>query len=108
VTERREKRRNPASSILLINSMTGVSMGRIGNLSVGGLMLISSELLTEGALYQVQFQLASPQIGTRSIELGFQCLWSAPASTPRTFWSGCQTIDLSPDCERAIRGWVES
>lgn len=108
MTERRERRRNPGHSVLVVNTLTGATVGRIGNLSVGGLMLISTEALVESGIYQVQFQLAAPTIGTQSIELGFQCLWSAPASTPNTFWSGCQTIDLSPESERMIRTWVES
>ncbi|MCB1626191.1 MAG: PilZ domain-containing protein [Xanthomonadales bacterium] len=108
MTERRERRRNPGHAVLVVNSLNGASMGRIGNLSVGGLMLISSESLVESGIYQVQFQLAGPNIGTQTIELGFQCLWSVPASTPNTFWSGCQTIDLSPDAASKLRTWVDS
>lgn len=108
MTERRERRRNPGHAVVVVNTLSGASMGRIGNLSVGGLMLISSESLTESGIYQVQFQLSGASIGTQNIELGFQCLWSAPASTPNTFWSGCQTIDLSPESEKVLRKWVEA
>ena len=108
MTERRDRRRNVRQAMVLVNSITGANLGPIGNLSAGGLMLISNQPVGDSNIYQAQFQLNDPASGTRSIDLAFQVLWCAPASTANTFWSGCQTIDISEEDRAAIHDWANA
>ena len=41
--------------ILVENAISGLSMGRIGNLSRSGMMVICSQRLNDDALYQIRF-----------------------------------------------------
>lgn len=108
MTERRDRRRNVRQAMMLVNSITGANVGRIGNLSAGGLMLISMEPVGESNIYQAQFQLSDPTSGTRQIDLAFQILWCAPAGSPNTYWSGCQTIDISEADRNALHAWANA
>lgn len=104
---RRSVRKRAAESITVVNAMTGESMGRIGNLSVDGMMLISPSPLPEDHLYQVQFQLRDAQHAPHKLEVGIQCLWSEAARTEHTHWAGCKIIDISEAEQAVLDAWVE-
>ena len=82
-------------------------MGRIGNLSVDGMMLITSHGVADGCLYQVQFQLRDEQQQAHRMEVGIQCLWSEAASTEHSYWIGCKIIDISDEQQQLLDAWVE-
>lgn len=104
---RRSVRKRAAESIAVTNAMTGEPMGRIGNLSVDGMMLICAHALPEGHLYQVQFQLRDATQNPHKLEIGIQCLWSEAARTEHTHWAGCKIIDISDDEQAVLDAWVE-
>lgn len=87
--------------------MTGESLGRIGNLSVDGMMLITTQALPESCLYQVQFQLQDAERRSHRMELGIQCLWSEAALTEHSHWIGCKIVDISPEEQDLLDAWVE-
>jgi hypothetical protein len=92
---------------MVTNAMTGETLGRIGNLSVDGMMLITPQPLPEGRLYQLQFQLVDAGRRPRRLEIGIQCMWSDAARTDRTYWTGCRIIDIAPTEHEVLAGWVE-
>lgn len=104
---RRSIRKRTGESILVTDAMTGRTIGRIGNLSVDGMMLISAQPIAEGSLYQLQFQLADAQRLPHRMEVGIQCLWSEAARTEHTHWAGCRIIDIAPIEQLVLAGWVE-
>ena len=104
---RRSVRKRSKDAILVTNGMTGETIGRIGNLSVDGMMLITPQPLPEGCLYQLQFQLTDAAQQRRRMEIGIQCLWTEAARTERTFWTGCRIIDIAPSEQEILDGWVE-
>jgi hypothetical protein len=91
---------------MVINAMTGETLGRIGNLSVDGMMLITHQPLPEGRLYQLQFLLADAQRQQRRMEVGIQCMWSDAARTERTYWTGCRIIDIASSEQAILNDWV--
>ena len=103
---RRSVRKRISESILVTDAMTGRTIGRIGNLSVDGMMLISTRAIAEGSLYQLQFLLSDGEGLQQRMEIGIQCLWSEAARTERTYWAGCRIIDIAPSEERILDGWV--
>lgn len=107
MSPRRSVRKRTREAILVTNAMTGNTLGRIGNLSVDGMMLITPAPIGEGCLYQVQIQLADEHGQPRRLEVGIQCLWSESARTERTYWAGCRIIDISPPDQAVLDAWVE-
>ncbi len=105
---RRSKRRAVESVVQVTNTMTESSMGRIGNLSIDGLMLISSSPVREDALYQVSFMLPpGPGTPERTIEIGIHEQWSEPANVAGHYWAGFRIIDISPADRAALKAWID-
>lgn len=107
--EQRARQRKHANALILVtNAIREVPMGRIGNLSLSGMMLISPFALREDALYQIRFQLAAADGKPRTLEVGVHEQWSEAAGTPGQYWSGLHFIGLSEADEAVIAAWLES
>ncbi|GMU44773.1 MAG: PilZ domain-containing protein [Xanthomonadales bacterium] len=104
---RRSVRKRTREAILVTNAMTGATIGRIGNLSADGMMLIGPAAIEESCLFQVQFLLRDAAAQPRRLEIGIQCLWSQAMRTERSHWAGCRIIDISPDEQQVLDAWVE-
>ncbi|MFC4728003.1 PilZ domain-containing protein [Coralloluteibacterium thermophilus] len=104
---RRSRRRSAAHPIAVRDAMTGEEVGRIGNLSESGLLLIGGAPLTEDALYQFRFTLEVGDV-RRTLEVGAHQLWSDSASTPGQFWVGFRFIDIAPDAVAHVRAWIDA
>ena len=62
MNEHRRSRRKPAYlTIPVVNKMTGQTLGRIGNLSADGMLLVCEAPITQGALFQLGFELSNAQ-----------------------------------------------
>ena len=71
-------------TITVIDTMTDTVVGRIGNLSETGMLLIANAPLVEDALYQLRFLLPDPRAATcRSRSARTCCGWIAPARPAR-------------------------
>lgn len=98
---RRKHPRYPLDKhVHVVDRQTGKSLGRIVNVSQGGMMLVDSAALQEERIYQLVIELDPGVIGntdTCTIELGVDCLWNSPAATEKAavYWSGCEIIDIS-------------
>ncbi|HEX6613354.1 MAG TPA: PilZ domain-containing protein [Rhodanobacteraceae bacterium] len=104
--QRRARRKRTPEPIEVINVLDGESLGRIGNLSRDGMMLIGHRKLGDGAVYQVRFQLTDPQGAPREIEAGLYEMWSEPAAVPGQFWAGLRIISLSDADAAALNAWL--
>lgn len=106
MSERRSVRKRVSESLQVIDFMTGSPLGRIGNLSTDGLMLISPRALAERHVYQVQFPLPGSVAAAPRLDVGIQCLWSEAASGEHSHWTGCQIISISPAFQDMLDAWV--
>jgi len=104
---RRAKRRKASDTIPVTDVMTGRVIGRIGNLSQSGLLLIASEPLVDDALYQLHFDLPHDD-GPLPIEVGAHLLWTDPASARSQVWTGLRFLALGADQSRRLRSWIEA
>ena len=102
---RRMPRRTVGSLIDVLDTMTEQPVGHLGNLSVGGMLLIASTRLVEDALYQFRFDL--PDGDGHAIEVGAHVLWRDDASAPGQSWVGMRFLGLAPDTTRRLREWIE-
>lgn len=101
---RRMPRRTVTGLTEVIDVMTEETVGHIGNLSVGGMLLIASVPLAEDALYQLRFNL--PDTDGQSVEIGAHVLWRDDASAPGQSWAGLRFLGLAPQATRSLREWV--
>ncbi|WDS37686.1 PilZ domain-containing protein [Pseudoxanthomonas sp.] len=108
ITEaRRAQRRNPNGAIMVSDVMTSQVIGRIGNISEAGMLLVASEPLREDALYQLQFTLpGSTPARETTIDAGAHLLWTGAAHTPGQSLCGLRFLTLSPAHLAALRDWV--
>jgi hypothetical protein len=106
---RRSQRKRAHHAIQVSNALTGQQIGHIGNLSIDGMLMISSRQLPEDALFQFAFQLPSAATGQmHALEIGMHEQWSEAANVPGQFWSGFRIIDIAPEDYNILYDWVTS
>ncbi len=105
---RRARRRKVAETVLVTDSMTDSVIGRIGNLSETGLLLIASAPLNEDALYQFRFALRDAHGRETIFELGAHLLWFDHASAPGQAWAGIRFLGVSDDQAGQLRHWIDA
>lgn len=95
MNERRKNDRvdTQGTEIRVINSIDDEPLGVIGNLSPGGMMVITKQqLFTDGVL---QLKIESPaKLDCPPIAMGMKVLWCTPANSPDEYWAGLETIDI--------------
>lgn len=104
---RRSKRKRAAEVIEVFDTMTEQSIGRIGNISETGMMLMTGERLIEDALFQLRFTLPQGRSAAQSIEVGAHHLWSDDAHAPGQHWAGFRFIDMAPEDAADLKAWIE-
>lgn len=105
---RRAKRREAPDTILVTDTMTERVIGRIGNLSQTGLLLLACEPLAADALYQVRFTLPGIDGDATAVNVGAHLLWVDGASAPGQAWAGFRFIAVPAAHAKRIRTWIES
>lgn len=99
---RRAERYPVTQPVTVVDTMTGEAIGRIGNISESGMLLIANTELVEDALYQLQFR---PSQGA-AIDVGVHLMWNSPASTPGQSWAGLRFLTVSAGHREALRHWL--
>jgi hypothetical protein len=105
--QRRSRRKSVDTNIEVVNAMTGDVMGRAGNLSVDGMLLISREPLREDSLFQFVFHVPDEQGNAIPIEVGVHEQWTEPVEAAGQYWAGFRIIDISPRDFEVLKSWVE-
>jgi hypothetical protein len=96
VDERRSSERIDAYQVGLAatNDVDGEQLGVIGNLSLGGMMLIANQQLHTDGILQLKIDVPE-ELGSGLISMGVKILWCTPANSPKEYWAGLETIDIS-------------
>ena len=108
--ERDEQRRQRRVAIpehpQIRDAHDGAVLGQLVNLSVGGLMAVSSLGINCGTVCQVRIPLI---VGGRTVEveLGIEALWCEDANESGSHWTGFQIIDISPEHRNILNAVVE-
>ena len=94
--ERRSSERVDAYQVGLaaVNDVDGEQLGVIGNLSLGGMMLIANQQLHTDGILQLKIDVPE-ELGAGLISMGVKILWCTPANSPKEYWAGLETIDIS-------------
>lgn len=105
---RRYKRRAVPQAIEVVDTMTDRVVGRLGNLSAGGMMLIGATRMVDEALYQLRFNLPDGNGRLRPIQVGAQMLWSDTSSGSGQVWTGLRFIALRTRDAGFLRTWADA
>ena len=103
---RRVPRRKIAETIQVVDTMTDTVIGRLGNLSETGMLVITSMPLVEDALYQLRFMLHDTT--SVPIEVGVHLLWQDTASASGQTWTGFRFITLLDSQMLQLRQWLDT
>lgn len=107
--ERRSAPRKPtAAPIEVVDSISGENIGRVGNLSRNGMMLICHRPLRDDALYQLRFRLPNKQGSAAEIETGVHIMWTEQAAINGYQWSGLRIISISGTAAASLDKWLDS
>ena len=89
----------------ILDAHSGEVLGQLANLSVDGLMAVSSLRINCGTVYQVRVPLA---VGGQLVEIqvGIEALWCEDANESGSYWTGFQIIDISPEHQTILNSVV--
>jgi len=104
---RRAQRRSAQESMAVVDVLTEETVGRIGNVSELGMLLVAHAPLQEDAIYQLRFELVDGMGRARPIDAGAQLLWIGDANTPGQQWAGLRFLTISDAHMQALRQWIE-
>jgi len=105
---RRAKRRRIEGVVQVIDAMTDAVVGRIGNLSENGLLLLAAAPLADDARYPSP--LAPPTRPRRTVpfEAGMHALWQDRQNAAGQSWIGLRMISVSEDQLADLRQWLDA
>lgn len=104
--KRRQPRKRPDSPIAVTDTMTGAVIGRLGDASLEGMLLLAQVPIASDALYQVAFHLPDALGRLQPIEVGVHETWSHQTSIGGQSWVGFRFIDVGSDDVRVLREWL--
>lgn len=105
---RRARRRKAPDTIVVVDAMTERVVGRIGNLSETGMLLMAGEPLVDDALYQFRFSLPTGGGAESTVEVGAHLLWMDQASAPGQVWAGFRFIGITEHQAGPLRAWIDA
>ena len=106
VEHRRAPRIRVGEAIQVTNAITGEIAGRVGNLSLDGMMLVANRPAREDTLYQLSFNLADDRGRMHTLEIGMHEQWTESANVPGQHWVGLRFIDIGSDEQAVLNAWL--
>lgn len=103
---RRADRHDVPDTVQVVDTMTDTVVGRLGNISQTGMLLIAGAPLVDDALYQ--FRLEVGDRPGQAIEVGAHLLWQDRASAAGQTWAGFRFIKVLDGHAQPLRDWLDS
>jgi len=107
IEHRRSPRKPPGVIIQVTNTLTGDVVGRLGNVSIDGMLLLGNRPVVDDALYQLLFHLPDEHGRLHPIEVGVHEQWNEEANVPGQHWVGFRFIDIGPEDTAVLRTWLD-
>jgi hypothetical protein len=105
---RRARRRKVADTVLVIDTMLDNVVGRLGNVSETGMLLITNGTMVEDALYQFRFNLVDTQGREAQVEVGAHLLWQDAPNAAGQSWTGFRFITVPHEQMLLLRSWIDA
>ena len=103
---RRAPRRQVSDRVAVTDQMAERVIGRLGNVSESGMLMLASVPLCEDALYQLRFPLHLTDGRQAHVDVGVHLLWTEPAHVPGQSWAGFRFLTLGREQRQLLREWV--
>lgn len=102
MSERRTRTRFEIDqNIIVFDLKTIKPLGRLININVGGMLLLSEHPITLEQNYHVSFSLPTIISGRTTVRCHLESLWSDDAPVPDYYWTGFQITEIQKkDAER--------
>lgn len=95
--QRRYPRATPTTRTAVFDAVTGDELGTLGNHSSNGLMIVARSPIEEDLLLQVRFTLHDGEGQERSLTVGVESLWCAPAQQADRYFVGFEIVEIAED-----------
>lgn len=105
---RRKRRRKATDNVEVVDAMTDLVVGHLGNLSENGMLLIATVPLADDALYQLRFNLCHSRNRARAIEVGAHLLWQEGDGARGHKWIGLRFITVLDHQLQQLREWLDA
>lgn len=103
---RRAPRRQVAELVPVTDMMAESVIGRLGNVSETGMLMLASVPMHDDALYQLQFAIPGAQGERLHLDVGAHLLWSEQTHAPGQAWVGFRFLTLSREHREQLRAWI--
>lgn len=103
---RRTQRRNVHEPVMVVDTMTEQVIGRLGNISESGMLLVANAPLVEDALYQLRFEITERSGRATAIDVGAHLIWVGSAHTPGQSWAGLRFLTIEESQLVVLRQWI--
>lgn len=103
---RRAPRRQVAELVPVTDMLAESVIGRLGNVSETGMLMLASVPMHDDALYQLQFAIPGPQGQLLALNVGAHLLWSEQTHAPGQAWVGFRFLTLSREHREQLREWI--
>ena len=103
---RRTQRRNVHEPVMVVDTMTEQVIGRLGNISESGMLLVANAPLVEDALYQLRFEITERSGRATAIDVGAHLIWVGSAHTPGQSWAGLRFLTIEESQLAVLRQWI--
>ncbi len=94
-------------SVLVLDALRDMELGKLVNLHEDGFLLITSEKIEEGSIYQLKFFPLPPIDGVSEISVGAECLWTSETDSGEQVWCGFHIMDISESGLSAVKDLTE-
>ncbi|KAF2410151.1 PilZ domain-containing protein [Pseudomonas antarctica] len=101
-THRRIERHQLHCFLQVFNRLTDKPIGFLGNVSAGGLMLISQLPLMVDVDFELRLKIPGPDGELQTIDLTATCLWSREDINPQHYDSGFNVIQAGEEYGQLI------
>ncbi len=95
--QRSEERITVSNEVEVADALTGGHVGLLGNVSSGGMMLITKRPFELGGVMQLRLMLPESVREQEHIDVGAQCAWLEQSTVQNTFYAGFSIVDISAD-----------
>lgn len=104
---RRARRREVTEQIPVTDVMAEAVIGRLGNVSETGMLMIASVPMNDDALFQFRFAIPGPGGQPVPLDVGAHLLWHEESNAPGQYWTGFRFLTLSREHRELLKAWVE-
>ncbi|MEO6799644.1 MAG: PilZ domain-containing protein [Rhodanobacter sp.] len=107
--QRRTLRKPAPDNPIVTDVIRDEVIGHLGNLSSGGMLLITSQAPRSEALYQVSIALPATGralVQSQPIEVGIQEQWHEPAASSGQVWAGFRIVAITDADAARLESWL--